>query len=173
MRAAIPHFRYPCIVAVDADLSIGLVFIGEAVRRLEEGYDVVAGSKAMGAQQRHMFRVLAGDVFVWLLRRGLRLPCHDVSIGAKAYRLETLKRYGHLIGRGSNYVLDIVMRAHEDGLRLAEIPVVCDDTRQGRFNLLQEGIYRFPHLFYLIGRRIAYGIVGRRLAPQPTPPPVG
>lgn len=158
LRAALPHFRHARVIAVDADLAVDLSFIGEALRRLDDA-DIVVGAKETGAKDRPLVRVLVSDLFVLIMRRGLGLPYHDVSIGAKAYRTAVLHRYENLIGRGSNYVLDILIRAHADGLRIEEVAVGCVDTRPSHFNLLHEGFYRFGHLF---------GLVLRRLSPYPS-----
>ena len=153
LLAALPHLRHERVVAVDADLAIDLAFVGEALRRMEGGADVVVGAKRSDAQERPFYRVLTSDVFVFVLRNGLGVPFHDVSIGAKAYRRDVLLAYRHLIGRGSNYVLDVLVQAWRDGLAIEELDVACSDNRPSHFNLLQEGVYRFGHLFGLVARR--------------------
>ncbi|HWC07033.1 MAG TPA: glycosyltransferase family 2 protein [Gemmatimonadota bacterium] len=153
LRAALPHLRHDAVVAVDADLAMDLSFVGDALDRLTSGADVVVGAKRTDAQNRPRLRVLVSDLFVFVMRRGLGVPFHDVSIGAKAYRKELLERYEGLIGRGSNYVIDILVQAWRDGLRIEEIGVACEDNRKSHFNLLHEGVYRFGHLFALVLRR--------------------
>lgn len=153
LRAALPHVRHERMIAVDADLAMDLAFIGEALERMGRGVDVVVGAKRSDAQDRPFLRVFVSDLFVFVMRRGLGVPFHDVSIGAKAYRTEVLHRYRHLIGRGSNYVIDVLVQAWRDGLRIEELSVACEDNRQSHFNLVHEGFYRFGHLFALVARR--------------------
>jgi glycosyltransferase involved in cell wall biosynthesis len=153
LRAALPHIRYERVVAVDADLAMDLAFIGQALRRMESGADIVVGAKRSEAQSRPLHRVFVSDLFVFVMRRGLGVPFHDVSIGAKAYRRDVLLRYRHLIGRGSNYVLDVLVQAWRDGLTIEEVNIACEDKRPSHFNLLHEGVYRFGHLFGLVARR--------------------
>ena len=138
---------------MDADLAMDLAFIGEALERMDRGADVVVGAKRADAQDRPFLRVVVSDLFVFIMRRGLGVPFHDVSIGAKAYRTEHLRRYRHLIGRGSNYVIDVLVQAWRDGLRIEELSVACEDNRESHFNLVHEGFYRFGHLFALVARR--------------------
>lgn len=153
LQAALPHIRHERVVAVDADLAMELDFIGRALRKMESGADIVVGAKRSEAQSRPFHRVLVSDLFVFVMRSGLGVPFHDVSIGAKAYRREVLLRYRHLIGRGSNYVLDILVQAWHDGLAIDELSIACEDNRPSHFNLLHEGVYRFGHLFGLVARR--------------------
>lgn len=153
LRAALPHFRHERVVAVDADLAMDLAFIHESLRRMEKGADVVVGAKRSDVQDRPFLRVLVSGLFVFVMRHGLGVPFHDVSIGAKAYRRDLLHRYQHLIGRGSNYVIDVLVQAWRDGLRIEELSIACEDNRPSHFNLLHEGVYRFGHLFGLVLRR--------------------
>jgi len=166
LRAALPHLRHDAVVAVDADLAMDLSFVGDALGRLSGGADIVVGAKRTDAQDRPWLRVLVSDLFVFVMRRGLGVPFHDVSIGAKAYRKELLDRYERLIGRGSNYVIDVLVQAWRDGLRIEELSVACEDNRKSHFNLLHEGVYRFGHLFALVLRR-RLGLLRR--SPSPTP----
>jgi glycosyltransferase involved in cell wall biosynthesis len=154
MRSAIPHFTFSRVLAIDADLTIDLSFLEEAARRLSDGADIVIGSKRMGTQQRPIFRVLTSDVFCWVLTRGLGVPFDDVSIGAKGYRLNVLQRYLSCIGKDSPYVLDVIARAHADGLRIDQFPIFCEDTRSSQFNLGREGVIRFSHLFARVAGRL-------------------
>lgn len=157
MRTAIPHFAFSRVLAVDADLTIDLSFLAEAARRLSGGADIVIGSKRMGTQLRPLFRMLTSDVFCWVLTRGLGLPFDDVSIGAKGYRLNVLQRYRHCIGRDSIYVLDVIARAHAEGLRIDQFPIFCEDSRSSQFNLTREGVIRFSHLFVRVAGRFIRG----------------
>jgi glycosyltransferase involved in cell wall biosynthesis len=168
LRAALPHLRHDAVVAVDADLAMDLSFVGDALDRLSGGADVVVGAKRTEAQDRPWLRVMVSDLFVFVMQRGLGVPFHDVSIGAKAYRKELLNRYERLIGRGSNYVIDVLVQAWRDGLRIEELSVACEDNRKSHFNLLHEGVYRFGHLFALVLRR-RVGLL--RPSPSPTPDP--
>ncbi|MGH7556589.1 MAG: glycosyltransferase family 2 protein [Gemmatimonadota bacterium] len=165
LRTALPHFRHERIVAVDADLAMDLAFIGESLRRMEEGADVVVGAKRSDEQDRPFLRVLVSGLFVFVMRHGLGVPFHDVSIGAKAYHRELLQRHQSLIGRGSNYVIDVLVQAWREGLTIEELSIACEDNRPSHFNLFHEGVYRFGHLFGLVLRR-RLGLL--RPSPQPS-----
>ena len=170
LRAALPHLRHEAVVAVDADLAMDLAFIGDALGRLQKGADIVVGAKRTDAQDRPWLRVLVSDLFVFVMRRGLGVPFHDVSIGAKAYRKELLDRYERLIARGSNYVIDVLVQAWRDGLRIEEVSIACEDNRKSHFNLLHEGTYRFGHLFALVLRR-RLGLLQPSPNPRTSPSP--
>jgi len=147
-REGIRMAVYDRIVTVDMDLSISLEFIPEACRFLDHS-DLVIGSKTTGEQQRSWPRKTASKLFIQLAGRMLHINYHDYSIAAKGYRKTLLKQYLPHIDDHTFYVVEIVYRASRDGYRILEIPVNCMDMRESRFNLLNEGIYKFGNLFRL------------------------
>ena len=106
-REVVRRARHPFLVSVDMDLSIDLDFISTALRLLETN-DVVVGSKKMGNQQRSFFRKLGSDSFLRATRLLLGLDYDDYSIAAKAFRVETVRRFADRIDHGSSYVLDLL-----------------------------------------------------------------
>jgi glycosyltransferase involved in cell wall biosynthesis len=136
------------IITVDADLTTDMNFIPRAARLLDE-YEIVVGSKKNGSQKRSLVRLAGSGSFIFCVRLLLKLPYVDYSIGSKAYRRSTIARYTRHINYGSSYVIEIIYRAWRHGSRITEIPVYCEDTRESKFNLAHEGIYRFSNLFKL------------------------
>jgi hypothetical protein len=155
------------------DLSSDLAFIAHAIR-FAATHDIVVGSKRLGPQRRSVIRTLGSDTFLWFARRLTKLPYDDYSIGAKAYRVDFLRRFSGRIDAGSSYVLDLCDEATRHGGRVVCIPVACEDRRASKFSLPREAIYKFERLFRLSARRWRAGRVGS--APpagseaQPAPP---
>jgi glycosyltransferase involved in cell wall biosynthesis len=141
--------QYDAVVSLDMDLTINLGFIHEALEFLEANHDIVIGSKKMGHERRTVFRRLGSDLFILTTGILLGLSFEDYSIGAKAYKRDLLLHYFDTIDRGTSYVLEIIYRAFHDKKRLIEIPVLCEDYRQSKFNIIHEGLYRFYQLFRL------------------------
>jgi len=136
------------IVTVDADLTTDMDFIPRAAQLLDD-YEIVVGSKKNGHQKRSVIRIAGSGSFIFCVRRLLGLPYVDYSIGSKAYQRSTIIRYAEHIDYGSSYVIEIIYRAWRHGCSIIEIPVFCEDTRESKFNLLHEGVYRFSNLFRL------------------------
>jgi glycosyltransferase involved in cell wall biosynthesis len=137
--------RYDRLVSLDMDLSIDLNFVSEALHLLDE-YDIVVGSKKMGTQDRSWMRLFASLLFVNCAKWLLGINYADYSIAAKAYRRPVLKHYQDLIKNGTAYVIDMVYYVQRDGGRVIQIPVHCEDHRSSKFNLIQEGLYKFANL---------------------------
>lgn len=147
-REFVRRARHPFLVSVDMDLSIDLDFIPAALALLETN-DIVVGSKKMGNQQRSFFRKLGSDSFLRATRLLLGLEYDDYSIAAKAFRVETVRRFADRIDYGSSYVLEICYLTKRGGGRIVQVPVSCEDWRKSKFNLLHEAVYKYGHLVRL------------------------
>ncbi len=141
--------KYPKLVSLDMDLSTDLSFVGKALALLDD-YDAVVGSKKMGSQTRPFLRRLASMIYIAITKIFLRLEFTDYSIGAKAFRRKSVKNLMGSMDAGSFYVVQLLYRMRKRGLRMKEIPVVCDDRRKSKFNIILESYYRFVRLLAFV-----------------------
>jgi glycosyltransferase involved in cell wall biosynthesis len=154
-REFLRRARYPFLISLDMDLSIDLDFVSRALHLLETN-EIVVGSKKLGKQKRSFVRRLASDTFLQIARLLLGVTFDDYSIAAKAYRVETARRFSHRINQGSSYVIEMCFLTKQAGGRIVQIPVQCEDWRTSKFNLLHEAVYKYSHLFglWLKSRRL-------------------
>ena len=141
--------RNDYVISQDMDLATDLGFIDHARALLDQGYDIVVGSKKLGEQRRSAFRIMGSGFFILCARILLGLPFRDYSIAAKAYKRSFLLNYLNQIDQGTSYVIDIICHAHHNGAKVTEVPVRCHAFRTSKFNIVHEGIYRFSNLFKL------------------------
>jgi glycosyltransferase involved in cell wall biosynthesis len=164
-KEGVSRARHEKIICLDLDLTVDLAFI-ESAATLLANVDIVIGSKQTGAQQRSWIRRQASASFIASARCLLGLEFTDYSIGAKAYRRQTVQPYLQSLAQGSAYVVQIIAWAKRESARITEIPVWCEDLRKSKFNLPREGIYRFGSLFLLwFQERIMRGRAGREGRP--------
>ena len=147
-REFVRRARHPFLVSLDMDLSVDLSFVPTALDLLETN-DIVVGSKKLGNQNRTLFRRLGSDAFLRAVRLLLGIAYEDYSIAAKAFRVETLRRFVDRIDAGSSYVLEICYLTHRAGGRVIQVPVSCEDWRASKFNLWHEAMYKYRHLIRL------------------------
>src|SRR5205823_1887416 len=91
-REFVARARYPLLVSADMDLSVDLSFVPAALELLET-HDIVVGSKKLGHQKRSWLRRFGSDLFLRIARLLLGMGYEDYSIAAKAYRVETCRRF--------------------------------------------------------------------------------
>jgi dolichol-phosphate mannosyltransferase len=127
---------YEAIVSMDADGSHDPAVLPTLVAGLEEGADLVMGSRY----------VPGGAVPGWPLRRlmlsrygsryasvVLGLPIHDATGGYRAYRASLLRRIdvSTLRANGYGFQIELVHRGTRLGAKIVEVPITFVDRRLG------------------------------------------
>jgi glycosyltransferase involved in cell wall biosynthesis len=105
--------------------------------------------RGVGHAFKQGVRKAGSGLFIFCARHLLGLSFEDYSIAAKAYQRSLLLDHLDQIDHGTSYVIDIICLVHRNGGRIIEIPVMCEDYRPSKFNILHEGFYRFWNLFKL------------------------
>lgn len=131
----------PIVLVTMADLSDDYSCVEDMLRHAEEGADVVSASRYMkGGKQ------IGGPFLKGLLSRtaGLTLhwfaglPTHDPTNSFRAYRKDFLDRTTIESNAGFALGLELTVKAHITGGRVAEVPAVWRDRSAGesRFRIL-------------------------------------
>lgn len=127
------------VVMGDADDSYDFGDVPAFVARLEEGNDLVMGSRFQGriepGAMPFLHRWLGNPVLSFLGRLFFRVPISDFHCGIRGFRKEAIDRVG-LRTTGMEFASEMVVKATLFGLRIGEIPVT----------LRRDGRSRPPHL---------------------------
>ncbi len=126
-------------IHMDADLSTDIAHLPELVAGIEEGYDLVIGSRCLpqSTVARSVKRNVISRGYNWLTRWLFSLDVSDTQCGFKAVnrrvRDEIVRQTRHL----SEGFMDteMLIRAAAKGCRIKEIPVRWRDDRKSQFNL--------------------------------------
>jgi glycosyltransferase involved in cell wall biosynthesis len=131
------------VVTFMADLSDPPEVIVDMVRKIrQEGADVVGGSRYMkGGRQiggplvKRTLSRLAGFTLHWLAG----LPTRDPTTNFRAYRREFLCATKIESSAGFELALELTVKAHLGGYRVAEVPSIWRDRTAGesRFRLIK------------------------------------
>lgn len=134
---AAAHGRY--VVMGDADDSYDFGAIPAFVQKLEEGNDLIIGSRFRGriepGAMPPLHRWLGNPVLSFLGRLFFQVSISDFHCGIRAFRRDAVKELG-LRTTGMEFASEMVVKASLFGLRIAEIPVT----------LRPDGRSRPPHL---------------------------
>ncbi len=127
------------VVMGDADDSYDFGEVPAFVAKLEEGNDLVMGSRFRGRIEPGamplLHRWLGNPVLSFLGRLFFKVPTSDFHCGIRAFRKEAVDRLG-LKTTGMEFASEMVVKASLFGLRIGEIPVT----------LRRDGRSRPPHL---------------------------
>jgi glycosyltransferase involved in cell wall biosynthesis len=160
-RKSVLSASYNDLISIDMDLAIDLGFIPKCFDLLKK-YSVVVGSKTAGSQKRTLYRKIISDTFILLTKLMLGLNFTDYSMGAKGYRKSDIIDRIQCVDHGSFYVIDIIYHVKKKGKKMVEIPTMCYDTRNSKFNLFHEVIYRGGKLLtFCLRNRIINKIIPR------------
>jgi len=113
-------------------------FLNEAMRKIED-YDFIIGSKNLERQsdQRAWNRRWITISFNYFLKILFGYPGSDTH-GIKAIRADIARELvGQCQTSGELFDTELVLRAHQKGLRVLEIPVQVAELRPSRYGLLQ------------------------------------
>jgi len=125
-----------------ADLSDDYSVVDEMCSKMIQGYDIVCGSRYMkGGRQiggPFLKKFLSRTVGL-SLRYAANLPTHDATNSFKLYRKSAVDSIGLESNNGFEIGMEIVVKAHIAGLRIAEVPCTWMDRQKGesRFKLFK------------------------------------
>ena len=118
MKAGIDQARGRVIVTMDGDLQNDPADIPALARKLEEGYELVAGWRR-NRKDHLLRRKLPSRAANWIIWKVTGVPIHDNGCSLKAYRADVIKNTP-LYSELHRFIPAMVTKA---GGRIAEVPV--------------------------------------------------
>jgi dolichol-phosphate mannosyltransferase len=141
-RAYIDGFKwglqreYDLFFEMDADFSHNPAHLSQFVREIENGADLVLGSrniKGGGTRNWSIVRTLVSKGGSQYARLILFSPYHDLTSGYKAFRREVLEALDleKVDSNGYSFQIELTHRAHQMGFKVRETPIIFYDRRVG------------------------------------------
>jgi len=137
------HAKGDIIIAMDCDLSHDPKQIPQFLEKLDEGYDIVLGSRHIKGSyyEKKKFRTIIkyltskfGNILASLITN---TPIHDFTNGYRAIRKYLVKNI-KTESAGNSLLMEFIVKAHRKGYRLTEIPVTFFDRKKGKSKLKLE-----------------------------------
>ncbi len=159
LMAGFAHARGEVCVMGDADGSYDFRQIPDLIRALDQGYDLVIGSRLDGMIQAGampwMHRYIGNPLLTGVLNLFFRLKVRDAHSGFRAIRRATYETL-RLRMDGMEFASEMLVAARQRGLRVTEVPIRYlvrtgssklrrwrDGWRHLRFMLLYSPTYLF------------------------------
>jgi glycosyltransferase involved in cell wall biosynthesis len=127
LQAGFDHAEGDVIVTMDGDLQNDPEDIGRLVRKMREGYDVVAGYRK-NRTESFLTREFPSQVANWLIRKTTGTPIIDNGCALRAYRADVIKRFP-LYSEMHRLLPTILVLA---GVRIAQIRVEHHPRKYGQ-----------------------------------------
>ena len=123
MLSAAGRYRFMC----DADLAMPVHLLEDFLARMDEGFDVVIGSRQIEGARRFgegAARHFRGRVFNWIVRLAAVRGFQDTQCGFKCFRGDVAEDlFGRQVTRGLGFDVEILYLATRRGLRVLEMPI--------------------------------------------------
>lgn len=124
---------------MDADLATDIRHIPDLINGLEQGYDIVIGSRRLPGSKvnRLLIRRIVSSIFHKLMKVIFNLKINDLQCGFKAINKNTRNKIIPKIKYGHDGFMDteLLVLASEKKLKIKEIPVKWYDKRDSRFTI--------------------------------------
>ena len=166
LRAGFAAARGDIVVMIDADRSMDPIEIGRFLAPLEEGYDLVKGSRFMGdggTTDMELVRRCGNAVLRGMANGLYGTRFTDLCYGFMAFRRDQLDRLA-LEADGFEIETEIVVRAVKGGLRVCEVASFERARAHGESNL-----HTWRDGSRVLRTMLAHRFGRRRPAPMPEP----
>jgi len=142
-----------------ADLCDDLDTIPKMLKKINEGYDIVCGSRYIKGGARIGGSKLKGFLSCWggkSLSFLLGIPTHDIANAFKMYRRQVINSV-NLQSQAFDISMEIPLKAYYSGFKITEIPTVWRERTTGKstfkiFRLLPSYLKLY---FWAIHRRLS------------------
>ncbi|MBG6079909.1 glycosyltransferase family 2 protein [Rubrivivax gelatinosus] len=153
LRAGIAAARGRFVVMGDSDDSYDFSALGPFVEQLRAGCDLVVGNRFRGGiadgAMPLLHRYLGNPVLSFLGRRLFGGPLRDFHCGLRGFRRDAMLSL-HLVTPGMEFASEMIVKALQARLRIAEVPVTLSKDGRDRpphLNTWRDG---WRHLRYLM-----------------------
>lgn len=127
--AYLEAFRYArgrYIVIGDADNTYDFLELPLLIRKLDEGADLVIGSRFKGeildGAMIPLHRYIGNPLLTWVLNKVFGTDFSDTHSGFRAIRADSLKRL-NLQSWGMEFASEMLIKASREGLTITEVPI--------------------------------------------------
>lgn len=140
IKTGFKHASGDIIIPVMGDLSDDPRDIPKLVKKIEEGYDVVYGSRFVKGGRTEGYpnaKKVANRLFNNTVRLLFGIRHKDVTNAFKAYRKEVLEEIGieNIEANGFDITVEIPLKAHILGFKSAEVPTTWYGREKGEAKL--------------------------------------
>jgi dolichyl-phosphate beta-glucosyltransferase len=146
------------ILVTDADLSTPIEELDKLQAEVRKGAGVAIASRALRDSRveisQPIYRVLMGKVFNLLVQVVLLPGIWDTQCGFKLFRADVAHdAFAQLTTDGFGYDPEVLYRAKQKGVRIAEVPVIWRNSAPTKVSPIKSSLDMFRHVLRIRFRR--------------------
>lgn len=136
------------ILTMDADLSHNPDHIPEFIKRIEQGYDLVIGSRYVpggGLTNISKSRRIISKCANFLAKIVLNIPIRDCTSAFRCYKRKVLQDMdlSKIKSDSYDFLEEILYACLKKGYKIVEVPIIFKDRERGISKLNSKEIYSF------------------------------
>lgn len=167
------------IIMADADNTYDFFELPRFTEALNEGHDLVVGSRFRGRIKKRampfLHKYIGNPLLSFIFRRFFKTRLSDIHCGFRAIRKDALDEL-NLKTTGMEFASEMILAAEKNNLKIREVPVLYspregesklksfgDGWRHLRFMLMYSPTYLFlvpGIIFFIIGLLIVFALLG-------------
>ena len=142
VRTGVQASRGEYVLFMDADLATPIEELPKLIAYLENGADVVIGSRAAALDIRRnqpLVREMMGRTFNRIIKGLLDIPWGDTQCGFKLFRGDLARAlFAEATIEGFAFDVEILLAAHERGCQIREVPVVWAHAPNSKVSMIRD-----------------------------------
>lgn len=128
MKYAYYH-EYPCAIQFDGDGQHRPEYIRDMMKKMDEGYDIVIGSRFVDKPKDHSLRMMGSRLIGLAIRMTTGVKISDPTSGMRLFNREMIREFALNLNYGPEP--DTVSYLLKQGARIAEVPVEIAERQGG------------------------------------------
>lgn len=120
---------YECAIQLDGDGQHRPDYIGDMKKKLDEGYDIVIGSRFINEKKPMTMRMLGSNLLEGAIRLTTGADIKDPTSGMRMFSRKMIREFAMGLNYGPEP--DTVSYLVKQGAKVAEVPVIMDERISG------------------------------------------
>jgi len=152
VKAGVLRSLGSAVLICDADLSTPIDEIDRLLPLLDEGCDIVIGSRRMRdsniVMKQPWYRQVMGKIYNMLVNSVLALGFRDTQCGFKLFKGDVARSlFAKSRINGFSFDAEILFMAKRQGLKVREMPVSWSDSRGSKISVLTDPLKMMGEVF--------------------------
>lgn len=153
-------FRF--VFEMDADFSHDPKYLPDFIKKLNEGYDLVIGSRyinGISVVNWPLSRLILSYFANIYTRVITGLKVKDTTAGFACYRVENLTQIGldKIRSNGYSFQIEMKYKFYKKGFKIAEIPILFIERRAGKSKMSKGVVYESVFMVWKLKLRAMIG----------------
>lgn len=120
---------YECAIQLDGDGQHRPDFVGDMKKKMDEGYDIVIGSRFINTKKPMTMRMFGSNLLEFAIRLTTGWDIKDPTSGMRMFSRKMIREFAMGLNYGPEP--DTVSYLVKQGANVAEVPVIMDERISG------------------------------------------